>query len=726
MSSLDQSTGQMLAQWLGQPDVYLTMSHSQMLAAILDADGVTHLNSSYLELLAALATKLQPGQGVASSRFMTEAQLWGRISGLDPLTADIGDMIFAASAGAASDPLFSRPGQTFALGLYPWDNGQPNHVAAFESWLGAPADFILKFITPSGTWSQMRAAVDAAASEDVGGKTRVWAVPLTATGTTLASVAAGDHDADVLHFAQGIAAINSTGLIQTRVGWEMTGDWYAWSIQGGLSDEFAAAFRRLVTVFRSVSSRFRFCWNPLAATWNGSAYQNPEDAWPGDEYVDYVGLNIHMTNDEGSADAAWNTVLQEANYGINWWTAFAATHGKPTCIPEMSIITDVYAPNIARLADVIRDNAVAWAGYWDSDDPVDTKLSNNQYPTAAASFIAEFGPPAVTSDDEAGALDGEPFSTGLTTAHPAMLSLSNNADGFELDGASLELPAQTWVDGGDNERGVTINAKDTRGLTATQDFALPVLEPSVPWTPAELGAKVIRFHHASDIAQADNSAVASWADRGPNNVAATQATSGNRPAYKTSGRNSKPSVYFDGSNDRLELLSTGLPTGNANRWALVVGYSDTTADAYHSAVAWGSAVAGQLSEVGTYFFGDVMGSTNQSGNDHFSSVTWKQTDRIVLWRLTGSTKASRLRIDGGTELSQTLNNTINTAVGTGYIGARVAASPFWLGHIQCVIFGGTLPTDDEASKLEGWAAWEFGLASHLPSDHPYKSAPPTV
>ncbi len=45
--------------------------------------------------------------------------------------------------------------------------------------------------------------------------------------------------------------------------------------------------------------------------------------------------------------------------------------------------------------------------------------------------------------------------------------------------------------------------------------------------------------------------VATWEDSGANNHDLTQATAGNRPTYRTNGRNGRPVVRFDGTNDSM-------------------------------------------------------------------------------------------------------------------------------------------------------------------------------
>ena len=56
--------------------------------------------------------------------------------------------------------------------------------------------------------------------------------------------------------------------------------------------------------------------------------------------------------------------------------------------------------------------------------------------------------------------------------------------------------------------------------------------------------------------------------------------------------------------------------------------------------------------------------------------------------------------------------------------SSTAGNAPWRGEIAAVMAGVALPTTTEIHRLAGWAAWERGLQSNLPSDHPYKTTPP--
>lgn len=154
----------------------------------------------------------------------------------------------------------------------------------------------------------------------------VWSVALTMKGVPLAAIAAGAHDADFAEAAATIAAAQPAAVI--RIGWEMNGDWFAWASKGVEAD-YVAAFRRVVRIFRAASSRFTFAWTPGAGALAGS----PEQAYPGDDVVDTIGLDLYDIPSDKPPAEAWDAAYS-GPFGLAWLERFAARHGKPMHLGE--------------------------------------------------------------------------------------------------------------------------------------------------------------------------------------------------------------------------------------------------------------------------------------------------------------------------------------------------------------------------------------------------------
>jgi len=90
-------------------------------------------------------------------------------------------------------------------------------------------------------------------------------------------------------------------------------------------------------------------------------------------------------------------------------------------------------------------------------------------------------------------------------------------------------------------------------------------------------------------------------------------------------------------------------------------------------------------------------------------------------------------------LCQSGNALVNVSEATGFAAANFSATnSAYIGffnsgtvaqsltnmHWGCI--EDSVYTDAECQKLEGWLAWKVGLPSMLPSDHPYRNAPPRI
>ncbi len=121
-------------------------------------------------------------------------------------------------------------------------------------------------------------------------------------GRLLETLAMGGADPEIRRTARGLASID--GVVLVELGWEMNGDWgYAWqgAANGGDAEaprRFAAAWKRIVEVFRDEGAQnVRFVFSPNAGNPVGGAAAG-EGHWnwygryyPGDAYVDYVGVH---------------------------------------------------------------------------------------------------------------------------------------------------------------------------------------------------------------------------------------------------------------------------------------------------------------------------------------------------------------------------------------------------------------------------------------------------
>jgi beta-mannanase len=174
-----------------------------------------------------------------------------------------------------------------------------------------------------------------------------------------------------------------------RTGEEFNGNWMPWKAEGK-EKVFAAAFRRFVNAFRSVSGRFRFEWNVSVGDYGAS----PEEAYPGDDVVDIIGMDFYHNLKWNDPDPlkAWDYMVNR-RFGLAWHQDFAIKHQKPTAYSEWGISSNDSAPFIEKAKAWFDSHNVLYQIYWDSNADFRGKLSSGQFPNSGAAFKAAFGKP---------------------------------------------------------------------------------------------------------------------------------------------------------------------------------------------------------------------------------------------------------------------------------------------------------------------------------------------
>ena len=132
---------------------------------------------------------------------------------------------------------------------------------------------------------------DASAACTIVKEGAVPVLQLDPKNVSLASIAAGKHDKYLRTYANAVKAFGDR--IVLSFGHEMNGNWYSWGYQHTSPSVFVAAWRRIVTVFRSVgASNVTWLWtvNVINESRAGRI-PSPRDWWPGKSYVNWVGID---------------------------------------------------------------------------------------------------------------------------------------------------------------------------------------------------------------------------------------------------------------------------------------------------------------------------------------------------------------------------------------------------------------------------------------------------
>jgi len=204
-----------------------------------------------------------------------------------------------------------------------------------------------------------------------------FSVPAPGPGQ-LEAIVAGQHDAMYLNLFRSILAIfdpTSTGRILIRALWEMQFEWQknaARNKQGAFDPPlYVAAFRKLVALARSVSSRFYFKWCP-----NHGRHSSPyplSNYYPGDDVVDEIAFDFYMQEPGGGPSLDW---IVNSEFGALWFRDFARLHGKPWSVSELGASVDAGAPILRTFFAWLRDNGCSSVGWYDRSEDIDSEVSN--------------------------------------------------------------------------------------------------------------------------------------------------------------------------------------------------------------------------------------------------------------------------------------------------------------------------------------------------------------
>ena len=272
---------------------------------------------------------------------------------------------------------------------------RPSEVDRFEGWLGRRVAYVLDYVGAAAP----RAKDPWAGIDDPGDRCLRWGhhrqhlvlsvAILPNDRLTLRGGAAGDYDEHWLRFGRALVA-NGCADAVLRLGWEFNGRFYPWAA-GGHEHDFAAYWRRIVANLRRVEGQeFTYEWSVLA----GNANADAEAAYPGDEVVDFIGLDAYDTSRFSDPEDRWQDQL-ERTYGLRWHAQFAADHDKPLSFSEWGVVVrpgdDLGGGDaplyIERMIDWIRAHDVAHAIYFDVDaGDAAHRISTSRFPKASAAF----------------------------------------------------------------------------------------------------------------------------------------------------------------------------------------------------------------------------------------------------------------------------------------------------------------------------------------------------
>lgn len=144
----------------------------------------------------------------------------------------------------------------------------------------------------------------------------------------LGEISAGVLDSYIIDFATDIK--NWGERVGIRFGHEMNGDWYPW---GNRPEEYKHAYIYLHNKFEELGVKnVDWIWNVNAENVPTAPYSRYDDFYPGDEYVDFIGID---TFNFGTS-AYWSSWTDFENLIEGPYNYLSENYNKPLVLSELA------------------------------------------------------------------------------------------------------------------------------------------------------------------------------------------------------------------------------------------------------------------------------------------------------------------------------------------------------------------------------------------------------
>jgi hypothetical protein len=229
----------------------------------------------------------------------------------------------------------------------PWRSGvacpeNPGGSTNFPAWRNRNLD-VLTIFGNRDTWSALIKYMGGVRTRDVAGEPLsigFGLLPKDHKGR-LADCAAGEFDQHFRNAAQGLINSNVANTVILRLGWEPNGPHNPWFMGATDPGPYKACFRRAVTQLKSVAPNLTIQWTPRRGS-NELRYPI-ELGYPGDDYVDQIGLQYYDYYPVATDQTVWNNtyMFRERRSGglkgIGTYLQFARAHGKKFALAEWGV-----------------------------------------------------------------------------------------------------------------------------------------------------------------------------------------------------------------------------------------------------------------------------------------------------------------------------------------------------------------------------------------------------
>jgi hypothetical protein len=165
---------------------------------------------------------------------------------------------------------------------------------------------------------------------------------------SLSACSRGAYDGQWRKFGLNIAKTGLESRTIVRLAWEFNGDWQQWAAREPA--DFVRCWRHVFAAAESTAPGLRWDWAVNRGS-SAGVMKDPRAAWPGERYVDIVGIDTYDGWPAVLSQDGWNAQYGGA-YGLKFWADFARSKGKRLSVPEWGL-----------------HRGSAWAGHNGGDNP---------------------------------------------------------------------------------------------------------------------------------------------------------------------------------------------------------------------------------------------------------------------------------------------------------------------------------------------------------------------
>jgi hypothetical protein len=286
----------------------------------------------------------------------------------------------------------------WASGVY-LPNATPASVDAFGAWRGTPVDVATVWpsraswndiVNPAWLYQRWQGSpVTVAFTEPM--------LPEGVAGVTIQACAAGSYNSYWRQFGTNIS-VYGLGNSIVRLGWEFNGNWYIWAATNPAA--WVQCWQQIVTSARATAPGLQWDWNVNRGASAGLA--DPTLAYPGDAYVNSVGVDTYDMWPAATTASGWNSQLN-GTQGLMYWLNFAKAHGKQFAVPEWgNILPGTTAPGSnaggddpAYVNDMIgffqaHSAILSWESNFQGPSTGGVYGSGSQVPGSSVAYQADF------------------------------------------------------------------------------------------------------------------------------------------------------------------------------------------------------------------------------------------------------------------------------------------------------------------------------------------------